>query len=53
MAWWGIGYCVSSNYNWEPGLGSSYDAVQAAAGLKDGITPLECDLIDALTARSR
>ena len=20
MAWWGIAYCVSSNYNWTPGL---------------------------------
>ena len=26
MAWWGIAYCVSSNYNWAPGLGSGYDA---------------------------
>ena len=52
MAWWGIGYCVSSNYNWEPGLGSSYDALQAAAGLKGSVTALEGDLIDALAARS-
>ena len=24
MAWWGIAYCVSSNYNWSPGLGSGH-----------------------------
>ena len=28
MAWWGIAYCVSSNYNWSPGLGSGYDPIQ-------------------------
>ena len=35
MAWWGIGYCVSSNYNWEPGLGSSYDALQVRRGREE------------------
>ena len=43
---------MSSNYNLEPGLGSSYDALQAAAGLKGSVTALEGDLIDALAARS-
>ena len=47
MAWWGIAYCVSSNYNWAPGLGSGYDAIQQAVNLKDGCTDLEKDLIDA------
>ena len=28
MAWWGIAYSVSSNYNWPPGLGSGQDAIQ-------------------------
>ena len=28
MAWWGIAYCVSSNYNWSPGLGSGHDSIQ-------------------------
>ena len=27
MAWWGIAYGVSSNYNWPPGLGSGFDAI--------------------------
>ena len=51
MAWWGIAYCVSSNYNWAPGLGSGYDAIQQAVNLKDGCTDLEKDLIDALSQR--
>ena len=51
MAWWGIAYCVSSNYNWAPGLGSGYDAIQQAVNLKDGCTDLERDLIDALSQR--
>ena len=52
MAWWGIAYCVSSNYNWAPGFASGYDAIQQALTLKDGITELERDLIDALATRS-
>ena len=51
MAWWGISYCVSSNYNWSPGLGSGHDSIQQAVSLKDGCTELEKDLIDALAQR--
>ena len=52
MAWWGIAYCVSSNYNWAPGLGSGYDAIQQALRLKGGVSELERDLIEALATRS-
>ena len=38
MAWWGIAYSVSSNYNWPPGLGSGQDAIQMAS--KTHRTPL-------------
>ena len=48
MAHWGIAYGVSSSYNWPPGLGSGHDAIQLAVGLKDGVTEIEKDLIDAL-----
>jgi hypothetical protein len=51
MAHWGIAYGVSSNYNWPPGLGSGHDAIQLAVGLKDKVSDLEKDLIDALAAR--
>jgi hypothetical protein len=51
MAWWGIAYGVSSNYNWPPGLGSGYDAIQEALKLKEGVSELEQDLIDALATR--
>ena len=51
MAMWGVAYCVSSSYNWSPGLGSGHDAIQAAVGLKEGLTDLEKDLIDALAQR--
>ena len=51
MAWWGIAYCVSSNYNWAPGLGSGHDSIQQAVSLKDGCTEIEKDLIDALAQR--
>jgi tetratricopeptide (TPR) repeat protein len=51
MANWGIAYCVSSSYNWSPGLGSGHDAIQAAVALKEGLTDLEKDLIDALAQR--
>jgi hypothetical protein len=52
MAHWGIAYSVSSNYNWPPGLGSGYDSIQAALKLKSKVSPLEADLIDALSKRS-
>ena len=51
MAWWGIAYCVSSNYNWTPGLGSGYDAITEAMKKKDKCTELEQDLINALAER--
>ena len=38
MAWWGIAYCVSSNYNWAPGLGSGHDAIQQAISVMDHCT---------------
>ena len=40
MAWWGIAYCLSSNYNWSPGLGSGHDPIQQAMSLKDKCTEL-------------
>jgi hypothetical protein len=40
----------SSSY-WPPGLGSGHDAIQAAVALKDHVSELEKDLIDALAAR--
>ena len=48
MAWWGIAYCVSSNYNWSPGLGSGYDPIQQALKVMDHCSELEQDLIRAL-----
>ena len=51
MAWWGIAYCVSSNYNWAPGLGSGYDAIQQALAVMGHCTDLEQDLITALSTR--
>ena len=51
MAWWGIAYCLSSNYNWSPGLGSGHDPIQQAVSLKDKCTELEQDLINALAER--
>lgn len=51
MAWWGIAYCLSSNYNWTPGLGSGHDPIQQAMTLKDECTELEQDLINALSKR--
>ena len=51
MAWWGIAYCVSSNYNWAPGLGSGHDAIQQAITVMDHCTGLEKDLITALSTR--
>lgn len=52
MAWWGIAYCLSSSYNWPPGLGSGFDAITKAASLKDNASQLEQDLISALATRS-
>ena len=51
MAWWGIAYCLSSSYNWPPGLGSGHDPIQHAMTLKDKCTELEQDLINALAER--
>ncbi len=51
MAWWGIAYCVSSNYNWTPGLGSGYNPIQMALSVKESCTELEQDLIEALAER--
>ena len=51
MAWWGIAYWLSSNYNWSPGLGSGHDPIQQAMSLKDKCTELEQDLINALAER--
>jgi len=51
MAWWGIAYSVSSNYNWPPGLGSGHDAIQAAVAGKSKVSQFEQDLIDALATR--
>ena len=51
MAWWGIAYCVSSSYNWTPGLGSGYDPIQQALKVMDHCSELEQDLIKALSTR--
>ena len=51
MAWWGIAYCVSSNYNWEPGLGSGHDAIQQGLSVMGHCSQLEQDLITALSTR--
>ena len=51
MAYWGIAYRLSSNYNWAPGLGSGYDAIQQALGVMDHCSELEQDLIRALSKR--
>ena len=61
MAQWGIAYAAGPNYNmpWTlfddksraEALAQAYDAVQAAAGLKAGVTPVEAALIDAMQTR--
>ena len=55
MAWWGIAYAVSPTYNFPPGLGSGYDAIQAALKLLGGegssYNELEKDLVQALAKR--
>ena len=58
MAWWGIAYGVSSNYNWPPGLGSGFDAISAAIRFVSGnitdpysVTPLLRDLYRFLAPR--
>lgn len=49
-------YALSSNYNFDVGLGCGYDSIQAAlAGIKaneSAYSELEMDLIMALTFRS-
>lgn len=50
-------YALSSNYNFPPGFGSGYDAIQAAstgiaAATEGAYTQLEEDLINALAVRS-
>lgn len=52
MALWGIAYSLSSSYNWSPGLGCGYDHIQNALKLKDKVSPLEQDMIEALATRS-
>ena len=47
----GHSHSVSSNYNWKPGLGPGYDAIQQAVALKGNCSELEQDLIDALATR--
>lgn len=55
MAWWGIAYGVSSNYNWPPGLGSGHDACTKAVELLDAegaaYSEVEVDMIRALRER--
>ncbi|MCR9135794.1 MAG: hypothetical protein NXI27_07365 [Alphaproteobacteria bacterium] len=61
MAHWGIAYALGPNYNkpwplFDPqdkaaSLARAHEATQAALGLKDTLSPLECALIDALPAR--
>ena len=47
----GDSLCVSSNYNWTPGLGSGHDPIQKAMSLREHCTELEQDLILALSKR--
>jgi tetratricopeptide (TPR) repeat protein len=54
MAKWGLAYCMSSTYNWGPGLSCGQDTIQEAvkvAETQEGITELEKDLITALATR--
>jgi len=55
MAWWGIAYGVSSNYNWPPGLGSGHDACTSAVDLLNAegasYNEVEVDMIMALRER--
>jgi tetratricopeptide (TPR) repeat protein len=61
MAHWGIAYAAGPNYNFEwwmmdpatktDALGTAYDSTQVALKLVNTITPVECALIEALTAR--
>ena len=61
MAWWGIAYAAGPNYNmpWSlyddrgraKALAQAYDATQQALALRDGLSPVERALIDALPAR--
>ena len=52
MAHWGVAYALSSNYNWPPGLGCGFSAIQEALKRTDGLKELEIDLINALAKRS-
>jgi tetratricopeptide (TPR) repeat protein len=61
MAYWGIAYAAGPNYNlpwvlFDPdskakALGAAFDATAAAMALRDGVTPVERALIEALPAR--
>ena len=61
MAYWGIAYAIGPNYNkpWEAfepeeqpeALALAADAITAASRLKDGATPIEQALIEAIPAR--
>ncbi|MDF2234191.1 hypothetical protein P2H44_16635 [Albimonas sp. CAU 1670] len=61
MAWWGLAYALGPNYNmpWvrmdaamrEARLAEAFDATQAAMARRDGLTPPERALIEALPAR--
>ena len=61
MAFWGVAYATGPNYNlpWElcdeamrrDSLAAAYDAAQTALALRDGVSPAERALIEALAAR--
>lgn len=54
MCWWGYAYVLGPNYNagMDPGnFKRAYDAVQKAKALAAACTPMERDLIEALTHR--
>ena len=40
-AYWGIAYAIGLHYNWPPGLGSGFDAIQKAVELKNHASDLE------------
>ncbi len=60
-AYWGLAYAIGPNYNkpWEffeaderrETLEKAHKALAAARGLRDGLTPVEADLVDALAER--
>jgi len=55
MAWWGIAHAQGPNYNvpmmWPSRDAAAWDALQRAIECMDSATPVEQDLIDALTHR--